>query len=450
MDWIKQAEVCRQAGDLKAAERCLIRARARLDVEAAEQAVAEGRADQARTLLEGAVAADADCRPGWLALARLHEDSGRPVEAEAAWRNLSAAAYRAKELEQSDMAARRALTLFPSRLAGTGGGERPRLLVIHSSRRTPTYFMTPDCVYQRSSFSSAGFLDDNGAYELATLFLGLGEDHLVRRPAVVLNAIADADGEPEGLRQAAQFVDRLGVPVLNHPRRVAATTRDQVYATVKDIDGLVMGRTIRADCPDPANPRLDRVVREAGLEFPVLVRPIATQTGEGLFRLDSEAEAKAATLDERYRQMYVIQYIECGSDDGYWRKSRLFAVDGTIYPDHHVIATQWNSRIKFARPMMRQNRPMVDEEIDFLTNHEAWLGERRMASLRRLVDALGLDYLGIDCNLLPDGRLFIFEANPCMRRQHHEVDEGDTYLIEPMARVTAAFKAMLRDRLGLA
>jgi len=449
MDEVERGRALRLAGDLDGAEATFRQAVGTAQVELAGVLEAKGDCAAALAVLERASAADPDSPAIWQALARLHQAAGRLEAADVAWRNLSAVAYRAKDLLQSDRAARQALSLFPVRLAGGTGAEAPRLLVLYACRRTPTYFMAPDCVYQRSSFSTAGFLDCDG-YQLATAFLGLSDDMALKRPAAVLNAIADADGEPEGLIQAAEFVDRLGVPVINHPGRIAATTRDGVWNQVKDIDGVVMGKTVRARCPDPQHPDLARLIAEAELRYPVLVRPVATQTGEGLLLLDDEAAAAAAILDARYAEMYLIQYIECRSDDGYWRKARLFVVDGTIYPDHHVIANQWNSRIRTARPMMRQTPAMVDEEIDFLVNCHDRLGARRVAAIDEIARRFGLDYFGIDCNLLPDGRLFIFEANPCMRRQHYEVTQGDTYLIEPMAKVTNAFKRMVRHRLGLA
>jgi hypothetical protein len=447
MDAVERGRALRQAGDLDGAGLVLARALAALEAERALVFEAKGDADSALQAAERATAADPASLAAWEALAELHERAGRPEAAEVAWRHMSAAAYRAGDHAGSDRAARRALTLYPVRLAG-GGADLPRLLVLYGCRRTSTFFIRPDCVYQRSSFSTAGFLDCDG-YELATAFVGLTAEMNLKRPVAILNGIADADGEPEALVDAAEFVDFLGVPAINHPRRVAATTRDGVWRTINDIDGVVMGRTVRARCDDPDHPRLDRVIAEADMRYPVLVRPIATQTGEGLLLLEDEAQAKAAVLDARYAEMYVIQYIECRSDDGWWRKSRLFIVDGVIYPDHHVIADQWNSRIRTARPMMRRNPAMVAEEIDFLENCHQRLGPARVAAIEEMHRRFGLDYFGIDCNLLPDGRLFVFEANPCMRRQHHEVSQGDTYLVAPMAAVTAAFKRMVQSRLGI-
>jgi len=165
-------------------------------------------------------------------------------------------------------------------------------------------------------------------------------------------------------------------------------------------------------------------------------------------RIDDAAQAGAQVLGERYREMYVIQYVEYQSADGLFRKTRLICVDGDVFPDHHVMAPHWNSRLSNARPLMQKTPHLLAEEIDFLERCQALLGPARLAALRTLQQRLGLDYFGVDCNLLADGRLLVFEANACMRRQNHEVAGGATYLIPHLARVSAAFRALMAKKLA--
>jgi len=67
------------------------------------------------------------------------------------------------------------------------------------------------------------------------------------------------------------------------------------------------------------------------------------------------------------------------------------------------------------------------------------------AAFAALHARLGLDYMGIDCAELPDGRLLLFEADTAMIV--HAMDPPDlfAYKAAPMRKLFAAFEAMLRS-----
>jgi hypothetical protein len=61
---------------------------------------------------------------------------------------------------------------------------------------------------------------------------------------------------------------------------------------------------------------------------------------------------------------------------------------------------------------------------------------------------LGLDYGGIDFTLLPDGRVFVFEANATML-VHRERENGVlAYKNRYVQRIVGGFGAMLEGRKG--
>ena len=67
------------------------------------------------------------------------------------------------------------------------------------------------------------------------------------------------------------------------------------------------------------------------------------------------------------------------------------------------------------------------EEARFLGDMPAALGDKAMAALERIQDALGLDYAGIDFGLGPDGDLLLFEANATMVIAPLDADERWAY-----------------------
>jgi hypothetical protein len=54
-----------------------------------------------------------------------------------------------------------------------------------------------------------------------------------------------------------------------------------------------------------------------------------------------------------------------------------------------------------------------------------------MAALHCVADRIGLDYFGVDCGVMPDGRLVVFEIETGMLV--HEWDSADMYPYKPAA-----------------
>ena len=66
--------------------------------------------------------------------------------------------------------------------------------------------------------------------------------------------------------------------------------------------------------------------------------------------------------------------------------------------------------------------------------------------LRAIARRIGLDYFAIDCGVMPDGRLVLFEADIAMIV--HAMDPPDLfpYKAPQMRKVFDAFRAMLLSR----
>lgn len=84
---------------------------------------------------------------------------------------------------------------------------------------------------------------------------------------------------------------------------------------------------------------------------------------------------------------------------------------------------------------------MQDFETVFAVRHAAAFGE--------LTQRLGLDYFGIDCAEMPDGRLLVFEIDVAMIV--HDLDSAETFPYKPaaMKRLFEAFLDLLRLRASL-
>ena len=76
-------------------------------------------------------------------------------------------------------------------------------------------------------------------------------------------------------------------------------------------------------------------------EFPIIVRPVDSQKGHGLVKLDNPA-AVADYLGTRPEvAFYVAHYVEYRGADGLFRKYRIVLIDGRPYACHMAISDSW-------------------------------------------------------------------------------------------------------------
>lgn len=229
---------------------------------------------------------------------------------------------------------------------------------------------------------------------------------------MVFNAISEPDTTRRSLITAQEFVDAQDRPVINMPNRIAPTARDRLPA-------LLEGMT---DC---AVIWTERLSREAVLtakaspagalaSLPVLIRPIGSHAGHDLERVSSwdEIEAYVAAHDDP--GFYISPFFDYRSQDGFYRKYRIMFVDGEPLPCHLGISENWMIHYINAGmhdPALQWKR---DEEAKFLADIGTVFSPALMDTLREVAKRIGLDYFGIDCGLMPDGRLIVFEADSGM------------------------------------
>jgi tetratricopeptide (TPR) repeat protein len=219
---------------------------------------------------------------------------------------------------------------------------------------------------------------------------------------LVVNAIGESIGAQPALAAAERFIAAQNKPAINDPRKVRGTARDRLAATLAGIPGCSAG-TVR---------RVSRAeLQQIAVEFPLLVRPTDAHGGRGLERIDDAADI-AAYVARVPSEMYDAgAFVDYRSPDGFYRKYRVMFVGGVPFPYHLALDESW--MIHYHRAPMGAHEWMRDEERSFLqTPEEALAGWETV--LRAVGAAAGLDYFGIDATVLPDGTLFVFEADAAM------------------------------------
>ncbi len=263
---------------------------------------------------------------------------------------------------------------------------------------------------------------------------------------VVLNSIGNPDTEPASLEEAYKFITQQNVPFINNPRAVFSTSRDNNYRLLNGAENLIVPKTIRTKVTENGKSSLAAILDRYNLRLPVIARPVGYHTGKGIMKIDNINDFANIKLPRPTPTFYFSEFHDYRSDDGYYRNIRFIYVDGTVFPEKLSISTYWNRHVmEFSDEFMKRHDWTMKEEKAFLENYTEYLGERNCSALREIYNRIGLDFFGIDCAVLPNGKLLVFEANPCMfvrPREHFPHRRTAT------RRIIDAFEKMIIAKIG--
>ena len=266
---------------------------------------------------------------------------------------------------------------------------------------------------------------------------------------LMLNKIADPDVESESLIALQTYLaHHPGTPVINHPGKVLKTTRDANYQRLKDRPGVQFPQTHRVTFDKADADMVAATISRLGLDGgPVILRATGTHTARTTALIRTRADIEAYVGDTALSgPHYLIRYIELLWQGDYFRKLRLFNIDGTLYPTVCHIDQTWNVHGGNRKDMMRDNNALMDEEKRFLLDWRSYVGADNADRLEALIDEVGLEFFGIDFNVGPDGVL-IYEMNAAMR---HSFDHAKNfpYKMPFDLMITQAFSDMITRRLA--
>jgi tetratricopeptide (TPR) repeat protein/glutathione synthase/RimK-type ligase-like ATP-grasp enzyme len=266
-------------------------------------------------------------------------------------------------------------------------------------------------------------------------------DLLRTKADVVFNMICNPEDGAKILQHAADLVQRLGRPTVNHPNLIMNTDRETIARSLADIPGCVVAKTVRVAGAALA----DRAAADtfAGLRMPQLVRLVGTHGGQDFEKCDTSDEIAAFVSTKPDLDYYLTEYIDYRSADGFFRKYRAIFIDGDILPYHLAIHDHW--KVHHFRTDMAHHAWMRNEEARFLADMPGVVGSANQHVLRAIANATGLDYGGVDFGIDRNGRIVMFEANASMLI-HDEKTDLFAYKNEYIARIKHAFDAMLARR----
>lgn len=259
---------------------------------------------------------------------------------------------------------------------------------------------------------------------------------------VVFNLIGDADGGAAALESAVAFRDRCRATLLNDPVTVQRTRRHMIPDLLAGIDDLVIPRVLHLSGADLRGPGRDMLLTKAGIGLPMLLRNAGMHGGESLQRITTQDElARASAELHDDDALYATAYHDYASPDGFYRKYRAIFVDRMPFPYHLAISQDW--LVHYFSADMEAHPWKLAEELAYLADSKAVLGERALAVLAAIAQRMDLDYCGADFSLLPDGRVLLFETNATML-VHPEAEDSVTARKNPYVdRILTAFDEMV-------
>lgn len=297
------------------------------------------------------------------------------------------------------------------------------------------------------------FLLEGSDVELSLLYLApdLPVPACLPEHDVCMVAIAPAEGSQPLLEAAAGLLRGTDRPVFNRPERIAPLLRDRVSENLQGIAGLAVPRVLRVprallEEVGAGRRTLADVFAEddrglGDVNFPVIVRPLVSHTGQGLAKIASRAELAEYLAARSEPDFFVAPYIDYASADGQYRKYRIALIGGRPHLCHLAISSHW--MVHYVSADMAGSAAKRAEEAAAMAGFERDFAPRHAGVWGEMTARLGLDYAVMDCAELPDGSLLLFELdNVCIV---HAMDDPAVYPYKRphMAGVFAAFRAML-------
>jgi len=289
-------------------------------------------------------------------------------------------------------------------------------------------------------------LQDSGvALEMLYIVPGLPFPPPIPAHDLVFVAVCESDGNRPLLRQLEVLLQSWPRPVCNLPGRIGRTSREAAHALLASeaaihipVSARVGRHTLQRVCGNEI--ALAAVFEDGG--FPLIIRPVDSHAGQGLMKIDAEADLAEYLLAMPQDEFHISRFIDYRSADGLFRKYRVVLIDGRPFAGHMGISAHW--MIHYLNAGMNESAAKRAEEERFMATFDEDFASRHAAPFAAIAARIGLDYLVIDCGETSDGKLLVFELDP--GAVVHAMDPPGLfpYKQAQMQKVFKAFGDMLR------
>ena len=266
------------------------------------------------------------------------------------------------------------------------------------------------------------------------------QDVKLVKSAIIFNQISDADTHKVALTKLKNIYKFFpkNTTVLNDPSQILKTTRDNIYALLKDIPKVDIPKTLKIKPKSPSD--IYNAIKKAKLAFPIMFRKAGDHGGISTILLEDDSENfYAFALDGN--DYYLTQFVEY-KRDGVYIKYRLVVVNGEVFLRHMIVSDKWIIHSGSRDFMQKQPKYQVMEQ-KALKNFEKEIKPKIQQSISKLYQVTKLDYFGIDCSIDSDFNLLIFELNANMNVLINNAKDKENIWSEPISKIQNAITQMI-------
>ena len=235
-------------------------------------------------------------------------------------------------------------------------------------------------------------------------------------------AIGESPENAVVLQKLGRLLKRWDGPIFNSATEVIASlSRDAVSAVLAAEASIYAPPTLRLSYRD----LVALVMGEDHLPFgfPLLLRPIGSHAGAGLCKIDTASGLADWLRHSDNAEAYVAPFVDYRGADGFYSKARVVQVCGKPYASHLARSQNWMVHYLNADMSAHPDRRLA--EAAWMASFDQDFAQRHAKAFAALHRVFGLDYFGIDCAEMPDGRLLIFEVDVAMIV--HDMDDETVF-----------------------
>lgn len=257
----------------------------------------------------------------------------------------------------------------------------------------------------------------------------------------IINNSGDADAYETSLTWFCTLPAATRVPVFNHPDAILRTRRDRISRMLQGIPGLAVPKCVRFK---PGKPKdFVRVFDAEGFQYPVLVRPVGSQTGKHLLKIDGvDSWSDIYKIPWGGSHMFMTQFVDYAGADSRFTKIRIACVG-----NEHVLR-----HVKFSDDWLVHNDSKANERVsDEMRILDELASSEMLANVMKAAKRhVRLDYWGMDIGYQGPNKPFVFfEANASMSILQNGLNQKSRNMPNsPDAIRKAAIKGVVRELLA--
>lgn len=248
---------------------------------------------------------------------------------------------------------------------------------------------------------------------------------------VIYNSITDPDRCKQALHNALILCEAFpNVAVINHPKAVLDTTRDNNYQRFHQNRHIIYPKNVKLKgVTGNCHKLISQALSKHNFTFPVIVRLSGYQGGKNMYLIDAIDSHDFADFDavvaQGAKDIYLIEYVDVSftdkrlPDTKLYPKFRAFLAGGNLYPAHLFIAQDdFNVHRRNSDPLMQRYQWLLDMEKVYCSNPKEIIPKKLWSALENMLRKMDLDYVGVDfaiANREGQPGVVIFEANAAMR-----------------------------------